>query len=81
MEGRTVNRLWIVISAVMLCGCAVNTVNTPPAVDMRGVDGTKYANDLAECQEKARNGGFVQLGAPVSNCLEQRGYNVTERRS
>ncbi|MET4483038.1 hypothetical protein [Bradyrhizobium sp. F1.13.3] len=70
------------MSAVLcLAGCAVNTVNTPPAVDMRGVDGAKYANDLAECQDRARHGGFIQLGAPVSSCLEEKGYRVTERVS
>lgn len=73
--------LAILLSALLLGACAVNTVNTPPGVDMRGVDSTKYANDLAECQEKARNGGFIQAGAPVSRCLEERGYHVTERLS
>jgi hypothetical protein len=76
-----VMRYLLPLSALLLCSCAVNTVNTPPTVDMRGVDGSKYANDLAECQEKARNGGFVQAGAPVSRCLEERGYQVTQRLS
>ena len=71
----------IFLGALTLAGCAVNTVNTPPAVDMRGVDGTKFADDLAACQDRARNGGFIQAGAPVSKCLEERGYRVTERRS
>lgn len=74
-------RLFIFTMALIVGGCAVNTVNTAPGVDMRGVDGTKYADDLAACQERARNGGWVQLGAPVSRCLEERGYTVTERRS
>lgn len=73
---------WLIFTMVLIVGgCAVNTVNTAPGVDMRGVDGTKYADDLAACQERARNGGWVQLGAPVSRCLEERGYTVTERRS
>ncbi|MFK4523684.1 hypothetical protein ABIF90_001665 [Bradyrhizobium japonicum] len=73
--------LAILFSVLLLGACAVNTVNTPPSVDMRGVDGNKFANDLADCQERARNGGFIQAGAPVSRCLEERGYHVTQRLS
>jgi hypothetical protein len=69
----------LVISTFLLAGCAVNTVNDAPPVDMRGVDGNKYAEDLAACQNQAKNGGFIQLGAPVSSCLEKRGYHVTSR--
>jgi hypothetical protein len=72
---------YLPIFLIMLTSCAVNTVNTPPGVDMRGVDGNKYANDLAECQDRARNGGFIQAGAPVSRCLEEKGYRVTNRVS
>jgi hypothetical protein len=45
-----------------------------------GIDGTKYADDLADYQEKARNRRFTQLGRPVSKCLEERKHRVTERR-
>jgi hypothetical protein len=45
-----------------------------------GIDGTKYADDLADYQEKARNRRFTQLGRPVSECLEERKHRVTERR-
>ena len=74
-------RFLILVLSLFHASCAVNTVNTPPTIDMRGVDSNKYANDLAECQEKARNGGFVQLGAPVSECLIERGYKVTQKLS
>jgi hypothetical protein len=74
-------RCLFILSALMLTGCAVNTVNTPPGVDMRGVDPGKYADDLAACQDQARHGGWIQLGAPVSRCLEDRGYHVTDRVS
>jgi hypothetical protein len=74
-------RIALLLGCLALGGCAVNTVNTSPTVDMRGVDSNKYADDLAACQEQARNGGFIQLGAPVSKCLEERGYHVTQRLS
>ncbi|WP_316227888.1 MULTISPECIES: hypothetical protein [unclassified Bradyrhizobium] len=71
----------LAFTTLALSGCAVNTVNTPPGVDMRGVDPSKYADDLAACQNQAKNGGWIQLGAPVSRCLEERGYHVTNRVS
>jgi hypothetical protein len=71
----------LLLAGLVLGGCAVNTVNTPPTVDMRSVDQAKYADDLAACQEQARNGGWLQFGAPVSRCLEERGYRVTQRLS
>jgi hypothetical protein len=74
-------RILMITLAALLGGCAVNTVNTPPTVDMRGVDANKFYSDLADCQDRARNGGFIQFGAPVSKCLEERGYTVTERRA
>jgi hypothetical protein len=46
-----------------------------------GVDPQKYAQDLYECTEAKKNAGFITFGAPISNCLESKGYRVEIRKS
>lgn len=74
-------RFLILMFSLFLAGCAAQSAYEPPIVDMRGVDQQKYANDLAECTEAKKAMGFVTVGAPISNCLRERGYNVTIAKS
>jgi hypothetical protein len=76
-----VMRYLILLLTIPLAGCAFNNAYEPPVVDMRGVDQQKYANDLYECTQAKKGAGFVTLGAPISRCLEQRGYKVEIAKS
>lgn len=73
--------LVLLLGAVPLLGCAVNTPYTPPVVDMRGVDPAKYNADLSDCDERVENGGPIQFGPVISNCMEEKGYRIFEKRS
>jgi hypothetical protein len=48
---------------------------------MRGVDQQKYANDLAGCTRAKQDMGWLTRGAPISDCLTDRGYHVTIAKS
>ena len=70
------------LAFVPLTGCAsFQSAYEPPIVDMRGVDAQKYAYDLGQCTDAARNGPALQFGAPISRCLTERGYTVTIAKS
>ena len=71
-------RLSVFLPALILAGCASAEFRSPyepPVVDMRGVDQTKYAKDLGECTDELRN-QVVAFNAPISHCMERRGYRI-----
>jgi hypothetical protein len=77
MEGRTVSRLWIVISAVMLTGCGGGYGRyEPPAVDSYGHSPEQLARDQHECIEAKRAHGWIGDGGMITNCMEQKGYTI-----
>lgn len=71
----------IILWALLLSGCASNTPFTPPVVDMAGVDPAKYNADISECNRRVEQGGPIQFGPVISNCMEQKGYHIFEKRS
>jgi hypothetical protein len=49
----------LAFAAVALCGCSTSySRNQPPLVDMRGVDASRYNNDLGECTQKKIDAPF-----------------------
>ena len=60
----------------LLTACGGPMPYQPPAVDLRGVDQAKYNADQVECIERAKNGPPIQLGAPVTRCMKEKGYNI-----
>jgi uncharacterized protein YcfJ len=59
------NTYWVAITALLLASCAGADVR--PIVDMKGVNEVRYENDLAECQNYAKEasgmGGTAAKGA------------------
>lgn len=71
--------LFIGCLGAALAGCATNSALEPPIVDQRGVDPIKFQNDQAECIERGK--GFVTVGAPITACMRERGYNILVPKS
>jgi hypothetical protein len=69
------------VVGMTVAGCATQSAYEPPVVDMRGVDPQKYANDLADCTKAKQDMGWFTRGAPISDCLTERGYHVTIAKS
>jgi hypothetical protein len=67
---------------LLLSNCAsFESAYEPPVVDLRGVAQNKYAYDLGECTEQKKNAGPITFGAPISSCMEAKGYKVLIRKS
>ena len=64
-----------IIPIALLVGCAAVQ---PPVVDMTGVDPGRHSRDLAACDAERYEGKF-EMGNPLSNCMERKGYKILVR--
>lgn len=69
-------KFWIVFPVLVIAGCspARGPLDAPP-FDMRGVDQSKYANDLEACRADVAGQSF-SYGDPMIRCLRAKGYTV-----
>ncbi|MEH2542808.1 hypothetical protein [Bradyrhizobium sp. AZCC 1699] len=74
-------RRFLLLSVLLLGGCAVQSAYEPPVVDMAGVDQNRYNQDLSECTRKKMDQGAITFGAVISNCMRERGYRVIAAKS
>jgi hypothetical protein len=65
-------------ATLALTGCAGGSRYASPIVDMRGVDPTKYANDVGECTELKRQLPVYADGGAIAKCMAARGYTVID---
>jgi hypothetical protein len=66
------------VVGITAAGCAGQSRYASPIVDMRGVDPTKYANDVGECTEIKRQLPVYADGGAISKCMAARGYTVID---
>ncbi|WJR76021.1 hypothetical protein [Bradyrhizobium sp. NP1] len=72
--------VWL-LGTALLSGCVASVGKyEPPVVDMTGVDQKRYAQDLNECTLKKEQASFVGSAQMISNCIEEHGYRVIEKR-
>ena len=50
-------------------------------MDARNVDPVRYNKDLTDCTDEKRAHGWIGDGGMISNCMERRGYIVTNPRT
>ncbi len=66
----------LILCALAFVGCAgPQSALEPPVIDQRGVDPTKYAQDLGYCTDQKRD-KFITVGAPITSCMRERGYAI-----
>lgn len=75
-------RFLLLLSLVSLTGCAVNSAFEPPVVDMTGVNLAKHQADQNECVARRRaNDGLIVAGAPITECMRDKGYTILAPKS
>lgn len=72
-------RSLVLVSSLLLAGCAVNAQYEPPIVDSRGRE-QMLAQDQGECIDQAKKAGW-QVGAPVTECMRAKGYPIIAPKS